>query len=216
VIDIVCAAVLFDCDGVLVDSAASGERSWRQWAIEYGLDPETVLDGVHGRRSTETVAMYLPPESHAQGLARIDDLEISDADGTQPIAGAGQLLAALPRDVVAVVTSASPPLLSARLAAAGLPLPDVAITSVDVTVGKPAPDGYLLAAQRLGVAIGSCLVVEDSPAGVGAARAAGAFQVLGVGDRALTTDADVVVRDLTGITWTGVAVSIPRETLLRA
>lgn len=213
-IDVSCRAVLFDCDGVLVDSTDSGERAWRQWSREYGLDDEAVLDGVHGRRSTETVSMFLPAKSRADGLTRIEAIEIADAGSTKPIRGAPELLAALPGNW-AVVTSASRALLHSRLEAAGLPTPVVAVTGSDVRIGKPAPDGYLQAAERLGRSIFDCVVVEDSVAGVQAGQAACAFHVLGVGERALITEADTVVRDLSGISWTGAALRVPTQSVLR-
>ena len=213
-IEIACRAVLFDCDGVLVDSKDSGNRSWSRWATEHSLDPAVVLRGVHGRRSAETVALFLPEAARAAGVAAIDGLEIDDAGGTNPIAGAPELLAALPGNF-AVVTSATRPLLQARIGAAGLTLPPVVVTAEDVHHGKPAPDGYLLAAERLGVAIGDCVVVEDSLTGIRAGRAANAGFVLGVGAEAVASDADQVVTDLRAYTWTGAGLAIDPAYLLR-
>jgi sugar-phosphatase len=213
--DIACRAVLFDSDGVLVDSTDSGERSWTRWAGEYGLDPALVLDGVHGRRSKETVALFLPPDLHDGALARIETIEVESAADTVAIPGAARLLDTLPGNR-AIVTSASPALLGARLAAAGLPLGSVVVTADDVHAGKPAPDGYLRAADRLGVPIGECVVFEDSVAGILAGQAAGAGHVVGVGPGALDTDVETVVRNLEGITWLGDALRFPPETLLRS
>lgn len=212
-IDLTCDGVLFDCDGVLVDSTESGERAWTRWASEFGLDPTRVLDGVHGRRSTETVNLFLPVDLHAQGLQRIEAIEIEGAATTMPIAGAGRLLKTLPANW-AVVTSASEALVKARLDAAALPTPPVLISADDVTIGKPAPDGYLQAAARLGFAIDRCAVVEDSPAGVRAGLQAGALHIVGVGERALSTEASIVVRDLTGIRWSYGALRL-NDNLLR-
>jgi sugar-phosphatase len=83
-----CQGILFDCDGVLVDSVASGQRGWSQWALEYGLDPAQVLEGVHGRRSKDTVAMHVPAEQRQEALQRIDAIEIADAASTSAIPGA--------------------------------------------------------------------------------------------------------------------------------
>ncbi|WIX78153.1 HAD-IA family hydrolase [Amycolatopsis carbonis] len=208
-----CRAVLFDVDGVLVDSAASGERSWTRWAHEYALDPAVVLDGVHGRRSTETVRLHLPEDQAEKGLRRIDELEIGDAGTTVAIPGAAELLASLAGDW-AVVTSASRSLLEARLAAAGLPLAPVVVTAADVSRGKPDPEGYLLGARRVGVPIGECAIFEDSGNGLAAAVAAGPAAVVGVGRGALDSPAAPVVRDLTGIHWTAAGLRV--DAVLRA
>ncbi len=209
-------ALLFDSDGVLVDSNADGDQAWRQWAGEYGIGVDAVLDGVHGRRSMDTVSGFLPEPERAAGLALIEKIEISGAGATRAIPGADELVRAVPNTQWAVVTSASQALLRARFAGAGLPVPDSVITGDDVQTGKPAPDGYLLAAARLDVPISACVVFEDSPAGVAAGRSAGAGYVVGVGQRALDTDAQPVVRDLRGIRWDGQSVHIPAEALLRS
>ncbi|MEV0072242.1 MULTISPECIES: HAD-IA family hydrolase [unclassified Amycolatopsis] len=208
-----CRAVLFDVDGVLVDSTASGERSWTRWAREHGLDPAVVLDGVHGRRSTETVRMHLPEAQADEGLRRIDELEIGDAGTTVAIPGAAELLASVAGNW-AVVTSASRPLLEARLAAAGLPLAPVVVTAADVSRGKPDPEGYLLGARRVGVPIGECAIFEDSGNGLAAAVAAGPAAVVGVGRGALDSPAAPVVQDLAGIRWTGAGLRV--DAVLRA
>jgi sugar-phosphatase len=212
-VELPCLAVLFDCDGVLVDSVASGERAWSQWAVEYGLEPAAVLDGVHGRRSVETVAMHLPAALRQEALRRIDGLEIADARNTAAIPGAEELIASL-GDHWAVVTSAAPGLLRARLEAAGLPLPRVAVTAADVQRGKPAPEGYLLAAAGLGTPPGDCVVIEDSATGIRAGRDAGAGHVVGVGPGALETGAQPVVKDLSGLSWQAGALRIPSSALL--
>lgn len=203
-----CRAILFDYDGVLVDSRADGERAWRIWAREHCLDEHAVLAGIHGRRSQDTVRAHLPADAQARALNRIEEVEVESAAHTTTIPGADQLL----RMVLAhsaIVTSASPRLLDARLAAAGLPCPDVVVTGSDVTHGKPDPEPYLLAAQRLHIPIGQCLVIEDSAAGVAAARAAGAAAVLGIGADAVGSHPDMVVCDLRGSYWTGTALRCP-------
>lgn len=212
--DIPCLGVLFDSDGVLVDSTASGEAAWTEWARRYDLEPSRVLRGVHGRRSADTVRRFLPPARFDSALRAIEDIEIAAAAGTAGIAGAAQLLARLPSNW-AVVTSASPALATTRLRAAGLPLPPVLVTAADVAAGKPAPDGYLEAARRLLLPISDCVVLEDSANGVQAGHAAGAGRVVGVGERALATEAGIVVRDLTGIRWEHDSLAIPAGSLLR-
>jgi sugar-phosphatase len=209
-----CKAVLFDCDGVLVDSKASGTSAWSRWAEAHRLDPAAVLEGVHGRRSLETVAMYLPESERAAGVAEIDGMEVDEAGSTAPLAGAPDLLASLPPNW-AIVTSATRPLLLARVGAAGLPLPSVVVTSEDVSAGKPSPEGYLLAAERLGFSIANCVVVEDSLNGILAGQAAGAGHVLGLGYDALDSTADSVILDLRACTWTPAGLQIGPEFTLR-
>ena len=193
--------VLFDCDGVLVDSTEASEEAWTTWAHHYGLSPAAVLAGIHGRRSVETVADHLPEEQRAEATARIDGLEVATADRTRPIPGAAALLRSIPPTSYAVVTSAPRELCRARLAAAGVPAPPVLVTSEDVMRGKPAPDCYLLGAARMGVAPAACVVVEDSHNGIAAARAAGVGFVVGVGESADARDVDAVVPDLTAVGW---------------
>lgn len=211
-----CRGLLFDNDGVLVDSVASGEDGWRRWAKHHELDPDEVVAAIHGRRSVDTVATFLPAEQREEALRLIDRLEIDGAaDGVAAMPGADALLRSLPAGAWAVVTSASRELGTARLSAAGLPYPAVLVTADDVTRGKPDPEGYLAAAAQLGTDVADCVVVEDSPAGLAAAQAAGA-QVLGIGRQALTTSASVVVRDLRGVTWDGSRLHLPADALLRA
>jgi sugar-phosphatase len=167
---------LFDIDGTLVDSSAVVERAWRQVAREFGLDGDLVVASCHGRRSVDTVAEFFPPEDRAAAQVRIDALELADRE-VVACRGAAELLATLDGQPWAAVTSGPRRLMTARLAAAGLPVPEVLVTAEDVEHGKPAPDGYLLAARSLGVGAGDCVVVEDSPAGVAAGQAAGALVV---------------------------------------
>jgi mannitol-1-/sugar-/sorbitol-6-phosphatase len=213
-VNIPCQGVLFDCDGVLVDSAASGEAAWTEWARRYALDPARVLDGVHGRRSVDTVRLFLPPPRIDEALRTIEAIETESAKGAEGIPGAAQLLTQLPANW-AVVTSGSQALASTRLNAAGLPWPPVLITAQDVANGKPAPDGYLEAARRLGLPVSECVVLEDSDNGVRAGYAAGAGYVIGVGERALGTEAEIVVRDLTGVRWKDDSLDILAASLLR-
>ncbi len=199
--------MLFDFDGVLADSTASAERAWSRWAEEYSLAPERVLEGLHGRRSTDTVSTFLPESQHEAGLARIEELERDDAPSIRAIPGALELLTTLPGNW-AIVTSGTTELLAARLGVLGFPAPPVVVTGQDVTAGKPAPDGYLRAAELLNLAISDCVVVEDAPPGVQAGQAAGAAAVIGVGELARTTGADPVVRDLRAVGWTGAGLRV--------
>ena len=191
-------AVLFDLDGTLIDSTPAVARSWARWGEQWGVgDPFASHE--HGRPARESVAGHLPPERVDAAFASIEALEIADTDGIVVLPGARELLAALPRDAWAIVTSCSRPLADARLAAVGLE-PPVLVTASDTRAGKPAPDPFLEAARRLGVDPAACLVVEDAPAGLVAARAAGAatLAVEGTVDPALL-EADLVAPNLTAV-----------------
>ena len=196
-------AVVFDCDGVLVDSAASVERSWRRWAGHYGLDVDAVIAVAPGRPSRETAAAWVPPDRLDEASARIDAIEIEDATGTESIPGALELLASLPVDRWAIVTSAGRDLLRARIGAAGLPFPAVVVTSDDVVRGKPDPEGYALALRRLGVRGDRAVVLEDTVSGMAAARDAGVGSIVRVGTGAPIAGEVAVVADLRQVTWDG-------------
>lgn len=169
------AALLFDMDGTLISSLASAERTWTRWAQAHGLDVAAFLPTIHGVRSVETIRrLGLPgvdPEAEAAAITRA---EIEDVGDITEIRGARAFLSALPRERWAIVTSAPRALAERRLAAAGMPTPDVMVAAEDVTRGKPAPDCVLRAAERLGVAAADCLMFEDAPAGIQAVEAAGA------------------------------------------
>lgn len=173
------AALLFDLDGTIVNSIAAAERAWAAWAERHGLDVASFLPTIHGVRGIETITnLALPgldPAAEAEAVLRA---EIEDVAGVEPIEGAASFLASLPADRWAIVTSSPRRLALRRLAAAGLPVPAVLVTAEDVVRGKPAPDCFLLAAERLGQRIEGCLVFEDAPAGIEAAEAAGAAVVV--------------------------------------
>lgn len=170
-------AILFDMDGTLVDSTAVVHRAWAGFAQRCGVDLEKVLDECHGRRTRDTVALFVAPSDVETEANRVDADELADTNGIAAIAGAPELLATLSPEHWGVVTSAGRNLAQRRLRAAGLPVPPVLITADDVAAGKPAPDGYLLAAARLGIAIESCVIFEDAPAGLQAARRSRAMVV---------------------------------------
>jgi len=169
-----CRSVLFDMDGVLVDSRVPVERTWRRFAERHGFDPARIIAVAHGRRTSDTMRELLPASDVAGEVARLDAAELEDLDGITAVRGAAALLDALPGAAWAIYTSCGRSLALRRLRAAGLAPPPVLVTSDDVTRGKPAPDGYLAAAGGLGVPAGACVVVEDAPPGIAAARAAGA------------------------------------------
>ena len=161
-------------DGVLLHSAPSVERSWRTWAAMHGLDPAYVIDHAHGRRSIETIQAVAPELDAEKENILIEQLEIDNKEGVVALPGARELLASLPADRFAIVTSATRPLAVARLGYAGIPIPQHIITADDVIHGKPSPEPYQKGAALLGIAAADCMVFEDTPAGINAAHAAGA------------------------------------------
>ena len=169
-----CRGVLFDLDGVLVDSTPAVARVWAGWAHEHGFDPGEVVKKAHGRPSITTIRELLPNAEHAAENREVERREIADVEGVVPLPGAMELLQALPLDRWAIVTSCTRALAAVRIGAAGLPKPKHLVTSTDVQHGKPDPEPYLKGAQILGVPAADCLVVEDAPAGVRAGKAAGA------------------------------------------
>lgn len=177
--ELVCDALLFDLDGVLIDSSACIERNWRAWAEPHGIDVAEIMKVAHGVRSVETIRQMAPHLDAEAEAARLTALEVADTNGVVAMPGAHTLLAALPADAWTIVTSGGTDLATARLRAVGLPIPAAMVTADHVTRGKPAPEPYLLGAQRLNIAPERCLVVEDAPAGIQAGRAAG-IRVLGV------------------------------------
>jgi sugar-phosphatase len=182
-------AALFDMDGTLVDSTAVVETIWRSFADRFGLDRAMILASVHGVRAEDSVRRFAPPGSDVAGIvAELNAYELEHTEGTVEIPGAVAFLAALPRTRVALVTSASPALAAGRLAAAGVPSPDVVVTADDVLHGKPAPDGYLAAAERLGVLATDAVVFEDAEAGVLAGLAAGMHVVVVGGHESPSTE----------------------------
>ncbi len=182
-----CDAILFDLDGVLIDSSACITRNWQAWAAPHGIDVADIMRVAHGVRSVETIRQVAPHLDAEVEAAQLTALEVADTDGVVAMPGAHALLASLPDGAWTIVTSGNRDLAAARLAAVGLPVPAQMVTADDVTRGKPAPEPYLLGAQRLGVAPERCLVIEDAPAGIQAGRSAG-ICVLGVASTHTTED----------------------------
>jgi sugar-phosphatase len=174
-----CSAILFDCDGVLVNSLASVERQWRKFADRHGLDPEHVIHTAHGHRTVETVHILIPHLDAAGEAAIVEQNEIEDVEGLIAIDGARELLTTLPRDRWVVVTSGTRALATKRLAAAELPQPAHMVPADEVSRGKPDPEPYLKGARLIGFDPETCLVFEDAPSGIKSARTAGA-RVIGV------------------------------------
>lgn len=199
-------ALLLDMDNTLVDSTAIVERTWRSFAQRHGADPQRILRESHGRRTEETVARFAPAGVDLTAeTRRIAAQEVSDVDGVIPIPGAPELLAQLPPNRWALVTSAGGELAARRMAAAGLAMPPVAITAEDVSEGKPAPEGYLAAARALDVPAAETVVLEDAEAGILAGRSAGATVVVVGSHRGPATEGLVRVPDLLGVRVDGVA-----------
>ncbi|MGB9204430.1 MAG: HAD family hydrolase [Terriglobales bacterium] len=169
-----CSALLFDLDGVLIDSTPAVSRVWHRWAIERAFDPETVVRIAHGRPSRTTLRELLPNADIDHEDREVERREIADLDGVVLLPGARELLNILPPERWTIATSCTRPLAEVRLRAAGLPIPKTMITSSDVKIGKPDPEPYLKAAAKLGFAASDCIVVEDAPAGIRAGTAAGA------------------------------------------
>lgn len=174
-----CKAVLFDLDGVLADSTAVVDRVWRVWADERGLDGDAIMKVAHGRPSAEIIRDFAPELSVESEVEILEHREAEDLSGLVGIRGATKLVRSLPLASWAVVTSGTTTVAQPRLAAVGIPEPPVLITANDIVRGKPDPEGYLAAAGRLGAPAHRCIVIEDSPAGLAAARAAG-MKTIGV------------------------------------
>ena len=170
-------AVLFDLDGVLVESREATERVWVAWARKNGIDEEELRAAMHGVRSVEVVRALRPESDYVAEAAEIERVQAEDTVGLRAIPGAAEALLALRENRIAVVTSATRALATARLRAVGLTPPAVMVHAEDVSRGKPDPEGYLTAASRLGVDPAEALVVEDAPPGIEAGRAAGAAVV---------------------------------------
>ena len=194
-------AVIFDMDGTLIDSTPAVVRAWTTWAIEHGVTAEQ-LAGHHGMPSAGVVRKLLPEHRHESAIDRINALEIDDVHDIVVLPGAVEALDALASARSAIATSCTLPLAKARIAAAGLTPPSVLVTADQVKHGKPAPDPFLLAAERLDVAPERCLVVEDAPAGLTAAAAAGCYRLAVITTtREEDLVADGIVRNLGDVTF---------------
>lgn len=196
-----CSAILFDLDGVLVDSTRAVDREWREWAARKGVDGDAIMAIAHGVRTVEVirrVAPHLDAEAEAEA---IENHEAQDHRGVVVMPGAVDLVKSIPDGRWGVVTSGTRPLATNRLRYCGLPVPEVLVTSDDVTNGKPHPEPYLKGAELLGLRPAECLVIEDAPAGIQSARAGG-MKVIGLASTYGAENlraADAVVRGLSGM-----------------
>jgi mannitol-1-/sugar-/sorbitol-6-phosphatase len=194
-----CKALLFDLDGVLVDSTPAVTRVWSQWAREHGLDPEETVHRAHGRPSISTIRELLPDVDHEAENREVERREILDTDGVIPLPGVVELLTSLPAHRWTIVTSCTKPLADVRIRTAGISPPNRLITARDITRGKPDPQPYLKGAALLGLAPEDCVVIEDASAGVRAGKAAGArviaVQSTETNDLLIEMGADWIVKD---------------------
>lgn len=174
-----CSAILLDLDGVLVDSTEAVDREWREWAERKGVDGDAIMAIAHGVRTIEVIRRVAPHLDAEAEAAAIESHEAGDQHGVVVMPGAAELLRSIPEGRWGVVTSGTRPLASNRLRYCGLPVPKVLVTSDDVTNGKPHPEPYLKGAEGLGVEPAECLVIEDAPAGIQSAQAAG-MKVIGM------------------------------------
>jgi mannitol-1-/sugar-/sorbitol-6-phosphatase len=211
--------VLFDMDGVLVDSTPAVARVWAAWAGEHGFEADEVVKKAHGRPSITTLRELLPDVDHEAENREMERREIADVEGVIPLPGAMELLRALPLERWAIVTSCTRQLAGVRIAVAGLPRPKHLVTATDVKHGKPDPEPYRKGAQFLGVLAADCVVIEDAPAGIRAGKAAGA-RVIALRTTAedaelLEAGADWIVDDCSSISLDGTAAGDSLLLLLR-
>ena len=197
-----CQAILFDLDGVLVDSTECVERTWRGWATRHSLDPDTVISLAHGRPTRETVRLVAPQLGVEAEAALLEAGEAMASEGIYEIPGAREMLESLPAASWAVVTSGTRAIAEFRLKLTSLPIPPVLICADEIERGKPDPEGYLTAAAQLHRSVDECVVIEDAPLGIEAAQAA-RMRVIAIaatypGER--LASADAVVETLTDLT----------------
>ncbi len=198
-----CNAVLFDMDGVLVDSTPAVARVWTSWALEHGLVPDQVVRQAHGRPSLATIIELLPHGDHDAENREVERREIEDIADVIALPGALTLLQSIPQDRWAVVTSATRALAEVRLRAAGLPAPKHLVTASDLQRGKPFPDPYLKGAAILQIPPPECLAAEDAPSGVRSGQAAGArvlaLRTTSTDKELLAAGADWIADDLSAL-----------------
>ena len=208
------SGLLFDNDGVLVDSMCTVDGSWGKWCKTYSPGFQISYEH-HGRRASEIVASLVGEELFEEALAEINRLELELTHLTTAMPGAKKLLESLESGTWTVVTSAGRDLGTSRLKAAGLPVPKELVCADDVSSGKPNPEPYLMGAKKLSLDISECIVFEDAPSGVAAGVAAGAKAVVGIGEEVMDSKADVVISSLEGISFLGGKLELPDSKRLR-
>jgi mannitol-1-/sugar-/sorbitol-6-phosphatase len=215
-----CAAVLFDMDGVLVDSTPAVVRVWTIWARAHGFDPDEVVHKAHGRPSLATIRELLPNGDHEAENREVERREIEDIADVVALPGALNLLQSIPQQRWAVVTSATRALAEVRLRAAGLPAPNHLVTATDLQRGKPFPDPYLKGAEVLGIAPVECVVAEDAASGIRSGKAAGArvlaLRTTSLDAELLSAGADWLADDLSWLSLDTQGQSAPLAFLLKA
>ncbi len=209
------SGLLFDNDGVLVDSHGAAVEAWDAWSKKFAPDFDWSDRSNAGIRAEDMVRRHVSDDIYDEAVAYIHQLEQDSSILTKPLPGSVELLTSLTPGMWTVCTSANPRLGAARLRAAGLPVPAELVSSEDVELGKPHPDPYLRGAQNLGLAPGECIVFEDAAAGIQAGLAAGVAQVIGVTKVALDNDVNIVVKSLEGLSYRDGALHIPASSRLR-
>jgi len=199
-----CSAILFDLDGVLVDSTGSVSRQYRLWAQKTNLDPQIVENIPHGVRAIDVVRQLAPHLNAEAEVERLEKMEAEDQEGVVVMPGAAELLKSIPESRWCVVTSGTRYLATCRLKHANLPIPRVMVSADDVSKGKPNPEPYLTGARLLGMNASDCLVIEDAPAGIQAAHAGG-MKVIAITSTypASALEADLVIQKLAQIKVSG-------------
>lgn len=209
------AGILFDSDGVLVDSHDQVQEAWRQLATEYDLDVDSLLVELVGKRSADTLRRHVPGNRLDVVVARLEDLEVEAASATRAVAGALELLDALPPRSWTIVTSASRRLALARWRGAAIPVPAEVVTAENVTAGKPDPEPFLAGAKLLGIEVNRCVIFEDSAPG-GLAGAAAEATVVAVGAQPWPEEPVARVDDLAAVTLdTGTFETVTLDTVGR-
>jgi mannitol-1-/sugar-/sorbitol-6-phosphatase len=196
-------AVLFDMDGVLISSIEADERSWLRWARLHGMEDTFSIHSTHGRRTVDTIHAIRPDLDLTTEAKRMEDFDAEDTEGLKVYPGVRELLSGLPPNQWSIVTSASDRIMRRRLGALNVPVPPRVVTSESVRLGKPNPDPYLLGASQLGFAPADCLVLEDAPSGIRAAKTAGCFVIAVASSHAPEElqEADWIVSSLEELAW---------------
>ena len=192
---------IFDLDGVLVDSTPAVINMWNKWAERHDMDPGHILEAAHGRRTVETIRIIAPQLDAEAEAQELESMEVENLEGVYKIDGAWELLSSIPDNQWAVVTSGTRTLATSRMKHTGLPLPSILVSAEDVTNGKPDPEVYIRGAHNIGFSPEECLVVEDAPAGISAAKSAG-MKVVAVATthrKDELTEADVVVESVADV-----------------